>query len=220
MINPRTLIIFCLVALVVVMPGCSGTKIAVTRELPQELDKLSLTEMWNMVADTAAIQERSAELGDMHLRTDTNGGVDSLYFNFQGRNEKGRPCIYFAEMGRKGKIDIREYETNSVSLTTHPSTVFGEIDKLELGSLESGEAGLSLQLGFQWGDVGYSYDYVDIYHLEAGELLPLEEIVFHSRDPLCTISVFKLYPVAVEEGSMVSSVTTAPGPVSRERKER
>jgi len=215
LIKSKVITILCLIALILVtvMPGCSGTKITVTRELPRELDKLSLVEMWNVVAEAADIQERSAELGSFHLRADEDGSVSSMYFDFQGRNEEGRPCIYFAEMGRNGKIDIREYETNSVSPSTHPSTVFSEIDKLGLASLGSGEAGLSLQIGFQWGNLGYSCDYVDIYHLEAGELLPLQEIVFHIRDPLCIISVFKLYPVAVEEGSMASSVKTDSGPV-------
>jgi len=200
--------ILCLIVLIVVMPGCSGTKVKVTRELPRELDKLSLTEMWDVVADTADIQERSAELGSFQLRADKNGGVDSLYFDFRGRNKEGVPCIYFAEMGQEGKIDIRENEANPVSFSAHPMTVFTEIDKLGLASLERGEAGLSLQIGFQWGDIGYSYDHVDLYHLDSGELLPLQEIVFHSRDPWCTISVFKLYPVDTEEGSMASSVTT------------
>ncbi len=205
----------CLVAIIMIafLPSCAKEKIAVTGELPRELDKLSLTEMWNVVADTADLQKRNAELGTMLLRAGADGRVDSLYFAFQGWNEKGRPCIYFADMGRKGKISIREYEINSVSLSRHPSTVFGEVDKLRLASLERGEAGLTLQIVFQWGDLGYSNDHVDIYHLEGGELLPLKEIVFHSREPLCIISVFKLYPVDVEEGEMVSSVTTAPGPV-------
>lgn len=209
----KIITILCLIALIAVMPGCSGMKVKVTGELPQELDRLSLTEMWDAVADTADIQERSAELGSFHLHADKGGGVDSLYFNFQGRNEKGKPCIYFAEMGQEGKIEVRENETNSVSLSTHPVTVFAEIDKLGLASLERGEAGLSIQIGFQWGDIGYSYDHVDLYHLDSGELLPLQKIVFHSREPWCTISIFKLYPVDTEEVSMASSVTTAPSPI-------
>jgi len=98
---------------------------------------LSLTEMWNVVANSADLQEQGAELGSLYLHADAADKIDSLYFTSQGCNEKGRPCIYFAEMGRKGKIDIWEYETNSVTLTAHPSTVFGEIDKLGLASLET-----------------------------------------------------------------------------------
>lgn len=221
LIKSRALIISCLITVfaVAVLPGCSGTKIAVTRELPQELDKLSLTEMWNVVAETADLQEQGAELGYLYLRADADGNVDSLYLNFAGWNEKGRPCIYFAELGRKGKIDIREYETNSVSAAKHPLKVFEEIDKLGLASLEPGERGLVLQINFQSGDVGYSYNYLNLYQLEGGELLPLNEIVFHSNYPWCTISVFKLGPVdsdmVTDNGSVISStVTTAPGPIT------
>jgi hypothetical protein len=181
-----------LIIALTIMPGCSGTKITTTRELPQNLDELSLTEMWSAVAEVAGIQESSAELGSFNLRTDENSGIDSLYFNFRGWNKEGVPCIYFAEMGREGKIDIRENESkNSESLSAHPMTVFTEIDKLGLASLETGKAGLFMQISFQGGDVGYKHAYTNIYQLKDGELLPLKQVIFHTNVYWCTISVFQ-----------------------------
>jgi len=187
--------VYCTIALVVllatVLPGCSDTNITTTGELPRNLDELSLTEMWSAVADTADIQDGSAELGSFNLRADENGGIASLYFDFRGRNAEGIPCLYFAEMGREGKIDIREHETNPVSLSAHPMAVFTELDKLGLDSLERGEAGLSMQISFQGGDVGYRNAYTDIYHLANGELLPLKQVIFHTDVFFCTISIFQ-----------------------------
>jgi hypothetical protein len=203
----KIITILCLIALVLVtiMLGCSGTKITTTDELPQNLDELSLTEAWSAVAGVADIQEPTAELGDFRLRADENGGIDLLSFNFLGRNKEGVPCIYFADMGQEGKIDIREYEGESESFSAHPMTVFTEIDKL----------GLAMEICSQGGDVGYSYDYSDIYHLEDGALRKLEEIVFHSETPWCTIGVYKLSPletITTEDGRTLTQATTVAAP--------
>lgn len=213
----KIMTILCLIALVLVtiMPGCSGTKITTTGELPQSLDRLSLTEMWSAVAEAADIQEPTAELGDFRLRADENGGIDLLSFNFLGRNKEGVPCIYFADMGQKGKIDIREYEGEPESISAHPMIVFAEIDKLGLASLEPGESGLSMEICVQGGDVGYSYDYSDIYHLEDGNLRQLEEIVFHSETPWRTIGVYRLSPletITTEDGQTVTQATAVAAP--------
>ncbi len=184
----------CLVLIITasLMPSCSDTKITTTGELPQNLDELSLAEMWGAVVEVADIQEPTAELGSFNLRADENGGIDSLYFDFRGRNKEGRPCIYFAEMGGEGKIDIRENESkNSVSLSAHPMVVFAEIDKLGLASLETGEAGLFMRISYQGGDVGYRHTYTDIYQLEDGELLPLKQVIFHTDIYWCTITIFQ-----------------------------
>ncbi len=205
-----TIAILCLVALIAIITGCSDTNITTTGELPQSLDELSLTKMWNEVAEAADIQEPTAELGSFNLRTDEDGGIDSLYFDFRGRNEEGRPCIYFAEMGREGKIDIRGNESNSVSLSAHPMAVFTEIDKLGLASLERGEAGLFMQISFQGGDVGYRHAYTDIYQLKGGELLPLKQVIFHTDVFWCTITIFQNAKHEGNEAEMTATVTVNP----------
>ncbi len=205
--NNVKLIGLCLIVIITaaLMPGCDSRKIATTRELPQCLDELSLTGMWSAVSDKADIQDDSAKLGTFHLNAGPDGKIDSLSFGFQGKNKKEIPCFYLAEMGREGKIDIREYEGEPFSLFAHPMDVFTEVDKLGLASLEPGETGFAMAIDFHSGNISCSYDQHDIYHLEGGELLPLKE--FHSTAPGCFISVAKVYPVEEEEGSTVNSVT-------------
>ncbi len=206
------LIGLCLVVIITaaLITGCSGRKIMTTGELPQSLDELSLTEMWSVVADKADIQDDSAQFDTFHLNAGPDGKINTLQFAFHGRNEKEIPCFYLAEMGREGKIDIREYEGEPFLLFAHPTDVFTEVDKLGLASLEPGEAGFSMAIGSHSGNMSCSYEQHDIYHLEDGELLPLKEI--HSTAPGCFISVAKLYPVEEEEGSTVSSITAGRSP--------
>ncbi len=170
-----------------VLPGCTKEKPII----PQTLNELSLTDMWSEVAEAADIQEPTAELETLYLRADENGSLESLYFQFRGRNMAGIPCIYFAEMGRGGRIDIRELESNSVSLSAHPMAAFTEVDKIGLASLEPWAAGLSMRISYQGGDVGYRHAYTNIYHLKDGELLPLKQVIFHTNVYWCTISIFQ-----------------------------
>ncbi len=194
------------------LSGCAGTKITVSTKL----DSLSLTEMWNAVTSSVDLQEEGAEFDSLYLHSDAERNIDTLSFTFQGWNKKGRPHAYFADVNRKGEIAIRTNEIASVQSTQHPSKVFDEIDKLGLASLDAGENGLSIRIDFQSGDIGYSYNNVDIYNLVDGMLLPLEEIVFHSDYPWCTVSVYKLIPnetVTTEDGRTIAQATSVAGPV-------
>jgi hypothetical protein len=204
----------CLVLIIAaaLIPGCSQENVTIS----QEIDELSLVNMWEEVSATIDVQEGSAELESLLLHADKEGKVSSLSFVFHGRDSKGRPKAYFLSKYTNGEINWRSYESQSVTITRHPAEVFSEIDKLGLGSLELGEDGLSIQVQFQSGDVGYRYAYSDIYHLEGGTLRQLNEIIFHSRTPWCTIGVFELSPletVVTEDGRTVARSTTVAGPV-------
>jgi hypothetical protein len=208
------LTLVCMIAFVSLITGCDRARITTSGEIPRELDKFSLTDMWNAVAQVTDLQADDARLGDFTLRADADGNVESVYFNFSGWNKEGRSSIYFADMGSDDKIDIRAYETDSQPpMNAHPSDIFSEIDKIGLASLERGDAGLTMQIDFMSGDIGYSYDSADIYHLQDSGLTPLKKIVFHSQYPWCTVSVFKMYPVAGSDGAAASSIQTASGPV-------
>jgi len=204
----------CLIAVITItfLPGCAKEKVVV----PQSLDKLSLSSMWENVAKSTGVQDASAELESLLLHADKEGKVNSLSFIFHGRNQQGRPEVYFVGKNSKGELDQHAYGSQSVPMTRHPLKVFAEIDSLGLSSLEPGDAGLSVQVDFLSGDVGYSYEYSDIFHLEGGALEPLDRIVFHSRTPWCTIGVFKLSPpetIVTVDGRTVAQATTVAGPV-------
>jgi hypothetical protein len=72
-----------------------------------------------------------------------------------------------------------------------------------------------LQIKFQYGDIGYRSSYLDLYHLQGGELLPLDEIIFHTQVPWCVIDIYELRPAdSVIEEDGVMRVETAPAPVN------
>ncbi|MFP3975889.1 MAG: hypothetical protein ACLFVK_06680 [Dehalococcoidia bacterium] len=78
LIKSGTLVFLCLIAVVVVMPGCIDTNVKVAGEITQELDGLSLVKVWNMVAGSADLQEQGAELGSLRLRVDEGGNIETL----------------------------------------------------------------------------------------------------------------------------------------------
>ncbi len=212
---PKVLMIaLCLITLfsIALVQGCTKEKVII----PQGLDELSLSQVWEKVSATIDVQKGGEELESLRLHANQDRQVDSLSFTFHGFNQKGRPEIYFVSMNSRGEMDWYSYESNQVNPTLHPLKVFEEIDKLRLASLESGDAGLAMNIGFQSGDVGYRYAYSDIYHLEGGVLRQLDEIVFHSRTPWCTIGIFKLSSpetIVTGDGRTVTQATTVAGPV-------
>ncbi len=202
-----TIICLAFVLVITVLSGCGKEKVSI----PRELDQLSLVGIWETVSATIDIQKGGEELESLKLHANRDGQVDSLSFIFHGFNQKGRPEVYFVSMNSRGEMDWYSYESNSVNPTLHPLKVFEEIDKLGLALQESGDAGLSINVGFQSGDVGYRNQYGNLFHLEGGNLKQLDEIVFHSRYPWCTISVFKLSPnetVITEDGQTTTQAST------------
>ncbi len=206
-------IILCIIALLTmtILPGCAREKVTI----PQELDKLSLGEMWEQVEDATGLQDGSSELESLNLHTDENGKIDSLSFVFHGYNTGGRPEVYFVSKNSRGELNWHHYESESITATRSPSKVFAEIDNIGLSSLQLGDAGLAMQVDFISGDIGYSYDYSDIYHLESGTLKQLDEIVFHSKYPWCTISVYKLSLPEPGDGKTITQNITIAAPVPR-----
>jgi hypothetical protein len=207
-------IAFCLTAMlsVLVTSGCTKD----TATVPQTLDELSLVNIWEGVASSIDLQEQGAEFDSLYLHSDRDRKVDTLYFTFEGYTEKGRAHVYTASMNSKDEINIRTNEIASIQPTQHPLKIFEQIDRLGMASLKTGDEGLSLQIGFQQGDIGYSYDNLDIYHLDNGTLLPLKEIIFHSSYPWCTVSVYELVPnetIITRDGHTIAQATTVSAPV-------
>jgi hypothetical protein len=212
----KTGIVLVFLASVMVLPGCDDTVITTTPKINPSITELSLLELWDIIVESTDIQESSAQMDMFDLRCDDEGKMDYLYYTFGGRNNEGRPCIYFAQFDHENRIDILTYEVDYFAIKRHPVKVFEEIDKFGLDSIKPGDEGMTVHISFMSGDVGYGNDYLNIFHLENGRLTPLDEIIFHSRVSWCTISVYHLVPndiVVAENGSTVAQATTAVAPV-------
>jgi hypothetical protein len=213
----KTGIVLAVLTSIMFFPGCDDAVTSTTPEFDPDMNELSLLELWEMVADSTDIEEPSAQMGMFDLRCDGEGNMNYLYFTFGGRNSQGKPCIHFAQFDHMNKIDILTYETDSFAVTRHPALVFEEIDRFGLDTLDPGSEGLKVLISFTGGDVGYSNNYLDIFHLENGKLTPLDEIIFHSEVHWCTIAIYQLVPndyTIIEDGQTSTKViTTAQAPV-------
>jgi hypothetical protein len=206
---------FTILLVAVFLPGCDSADKSTTGEIPRQLEKFSMADIWIEVARATDLQPESAALGSLHLTIIEDGVINSLYFDFRGWNKNSRPCLYFASLNYKNKLDILKYEADSVLPSQNPLAVFGEIDKLGLASVERGDKGLIMHIDFQWGDIGFNHNYLDAYQLQDGNLLPLEELIFHTADPICMIHVYKNYvnedatPIAVSASLVLPGERTS-----------
>ncbi|MBN1188943.1 MAG: hypothetical protein JXA46_04260 [Dehalococcoidales bacterium] len=198
------------------LTGCSDEKIQSTRQVPHHLNALTLTDLWDAVVSATDIQDATAELSRFNLRADAGGNIQSIYFTFSGINRGGKPCLYFANLGSNDRIDIIQYETDSLSHVRdrHPMEIFEEIDRISLDSVKRGSEGLTIRIHSTWGDIGFSSKYGDIYEVDNGYLRPLRELHYHTNSPVCQIVFFEMTEAAVS-GQQTSVVyVTGPVPVT------
>lgn len=204
------LAVFCITGalLMVFITGCNNTKEVNISQSGWDLENLSLLQLWYMIADTTNIQEQSAEIVSLQLHTDTANTVDSFYFVFCALDNDDQARRYITNISQESKITIRKYDTIEMEGNRRPCIIFTELDKIGLASLETGESGLSVHIEVHDESIGYTRENLDIYELENGELIPLDEIKFHSQTPWCTISVYQL------DATSSTTQTTAPAPSS------
>lgn len=193
----------------ILMPGCGPNPTVINRDLAS----VSLAEIWETIANATRIQEESANLDSVSMRCDKDGWVMSLYLTFHAEDQNGRHKAFQTSINGRGELNWSSFEDSSVPVTHDPGMIFSEIDEIGLSALERGDAGLALEIHFQWGDVGYRQSYSDIFHLQNGVLRALEEIVFHSTKLWGEISTFKLYPSPLGGGAS----STMPGYLPQER---
>jgi hypothetical protein len=191
---------------VAMLPGCTQ-KVTI----PQNLEELSLVQIWDTVAKVTHVQNDLVELQSFRLLTGKDKKIDGFTFIFLENDTNGRAKAYQVEINSKGKLDWHSYKSEFPA-TLHPIEIFTEIDKFNLASLKTGEGGLELQVDFNFSNTGYSSDFLNLYQLENGNLLPLKEIVFRGT-PVCVISVFQLQKN--QSGSTEVTVTRSEIPTTQ-----
>ena len=88
------LILACLLAVVALITGCDRAKVTTTGEIPRELYRFSLTDMWNAVAKVTDIQAEDARLGTD--QTEFINGNGNFAFDLYRQLEAGEGNFFFS----------------------------------------------------------------------------------------------------------------------------
>jgi len=170
--------------------GCNAPGVHSKSNDSSESRRVIIGSNLDTVAKATHVQNDLVELQSFRLLTSKDKKIDSLTFIFLENDTNGRAKAYQVEINSTGKLDWHSYKSEFPA-TMHPIEIFTEIDKFNLASLKTGEGGLELQVDFNFSNTGYGSDFMNLYELENGNLLPLKEIVFRGT-PVCVISVFQL----------------------------
>ena len=170
--------------------GCNAPGVLSKSNDSSESRRVIIGSNLDTVAKATHVQNDLVELQSFRLLTGKDKQIDSLTFIFLENDTNGRAKAYQVEINSTGKLDWHSYKSEFPA-TMHPIEIFTEIDKFNLASLKTGEGGLELQVDFNFSNTGYGSDFMNLYELENGNLLPLKEIVFRGT-PVCVISVFQL----------------------------
>ncbi|WP_456329427.1 hypothetical protein [Archaeoglobus sp.] len=152
-----------------------------------ELNKVKLSTLWNAVAKSVDLQNSTANLEWLRLKA-SDGKIRSLHLEFKGVNSQGKGRIYYVNVNPSGNVDVYSRSIDDVQFTRHPMHIFAELDEFGLEKIGSD---YTLDVDFEWGDLGFNSSYVDLNLLKDGKLIPLEKVTFHTNSPVFTILVCK-----------------------------
>lgn len=172
--------------LIVVLPGCSKEKPLI----PQNLDELSLVDMWKAVVKTIGIQESTSYLESMNLRV-LNGKRKELDFDcyVTTESEWTMYTISFSEKGELNWSSGQIKNSQNMPLTFNPEMLFTQLDTFGLTNIRPTVSGFTIDISMQTG-ADYVFDKPFLlYHLKDGTLAPLEHVKLSSGRPSLPILV-------------------------------
>jgi hypothetical protein len=152
-----------------------------------ELKKVKLSTLWIAVTSSVDLQNSTANLEWLHLKA-SDGKIRSLHLEFTGKNSRGESRIYYMNVNPSRLVNIYSKSIGDVQYTTHPTHIFAKLDEFGLENIGSD---YTLDISFEWGDLGFNSSHGDLYLLKDGKLIPLEKVTFHVSSPICRILVCK-----------------------------
>jgi hypothetical protein len=156
-----------------------------TFKIQTEIENVKLSVLWKAVINDINVQNLTANLQWLHLKV-SDGKIQSLHFEFAGKNSQGESRIYYVDINSIGLVKIYSKPIRDFQHMIHPAHIFNELDEFGLKNIGSD---YTLDISFEWGDLGFNSSYGDLYLLKDGELIPLEKITFHVNTPICRILV-------------------------------
>jgi len=149
---------------------------------------LQLSELWATVADQTGVDNSTAILDQLRIRTMQDGSVELLIFEFYADNQDIHHW-HHAELSPTGAITWYQSLTDDIPEGTHPLNLFTEIEQIPYRELIDEQAGVAVEVDSQWGDLEYNAGYGDLFVLDKGKLTLLKRAVFHTDKPFYDIFI-------------------------------
>ncbi len=182
-------ITWCLAAIItiILLPGCNRNDAPMKR--PENVNELSLVQMWDEVVKIIGIQEQTAYLDEFLLDVSyQNGKINTLWFTCHVTDNGPDWTHYFIGFDEGRRLRWQSDETQGVPselntrLTYNPRILFAELDKIGFSYVQSTSSGFSVHAQ-QTRKSTFSIDspIAIPYHLKEGKLIPLKFITLNSE---------------------------------------
>jgi hypothetical protein len=174
--------------------ACSESSDAV--HVDASIKEASLAEVWGAVVEKARIRDKTANLSELTFEVAEDETVHLLHYMFYARDADGKAGMYSVNSEYDGDVTYYCYPTDGAGVfTTDPLGVFEELDKVPVTTMLSGEASAHVLMYFESGAYRYSGSTsISLYHLQDGELVPLEEVMFRTNVPWGVLHVSRWWP--------------------------
>ena len=186
----RIITLVCSLAAVLVialLPGCSRDNAPM--KIPENVNELSLVQMWDEVVKIIGIQEQTAYLDEFVLDVSyQNGKINTLWFTCYVTNNGPDWTHYFIGFDEGRRLQWQSDETQGVPsefnmrLIYNPRILFAELDKIGFSYVQTTSSGFSVHAQ-QTRKSTFSIDspIAIPYHLKDGKLIPLKLITLNSE---------------------------------------
>ncbi|MDD5702253.1 MAG: hypothetical protein PHU23_09420, partial [Dehalococcoidales bacterium] len=181
-------ITWCMAAvLMITLPGCNRNDAQM--RIPENINELSLVQMWDDVVKIIGIQQQTAYLDEFLLDVSyQNGKINTLWFTCYVTNNRLDWTHYFIGFDEGRRLRWQSDETQGVPsefnirLIYNPRILFAELDKIGFSYVQSTSSGFSAHAQ-QTRNSTFSIDspIAIPYHLKDGKLIPLKFITLNSE---------------------------------------
>jgi len=170
--------------------------------LPSNVFALPLSTLWDHIVETTGIDDRTALLDQCRITLDSGGSVGSIQVDFSAESS-GRYSFYQVRY-LPGELSLMRTDHIQPGLSgEHPLRLLGGIQDLPFDTISMGEEGLFILAESQSGSLRYDAAMSDLFLLEEGTLIPLQEAVFSTETPW--------YTIHLEQRDLIDRVLTNDG---------
>lgn len=180
-----------------------------TCTLSPNVHGLALDALWEAAATASGVDDRTAVLDHCWVNLGAGGALETVSLDFSGMEDGSRHHYSANYDPTRASLSVRRGDAPAGLFPgSHPLALLKAISDLPFSEIAFGEEGLAILVVRQSGDLGYTAEYSDLFLLDNGTLVPLEEVGFSTTCPWYTIIVDRRTApdlVGTGDGTTVSS---------------
>lgn len=147
-----------------------------------------VNEVWENIVEMTGINNSTASLDQIFIKSDKDGTIESFNLYFYGQNGSQNQW-YRIESVYGGNLTITASNIDEIPKGIHPLDLLVDIEKIPYNQLACEDKVMTISIDSQTGDLGYDSGSGELFLINKEKLVPLKRIVFHTDEPFYDITI-------------------------------